>query len=60
MKPTPELRWVERRYDMGGQTYTYIRVLQQKWCRFVYNDYGVANATDVFEWRDVPTVKEGV
>lgn len=55
MKPTPELRWVERigpvpEYDGHnqriGQT---VVVLQQKWA---YADGSLS------EWRDVPTVKE--
>ena len=67
MIATPELRWVERtvKRDLMDGNRVVIKdsvvtghVLQQKWVKMVYNDYGVAHATDVFEWRDVPTEKE--
>lgn len=70
MNATPELRWVEREVKtFAGHRITenrintiysteVVKVLQQKWVKMVYNDYGVAHATDVFEWHDVPTEKE--
>lgn len=57
MIATNELRWVQRYF---GQSLLE-KVLQQKWVVMVYNDnYTVAHETDVFEWRDVPTVMESV
>jgi hypothetical protein len=68
MKPTPELRFVERtvalgpfyvtnneRGEMVPATRTY-RVLQQKWekVEFIHD----MNRVTASEWRDVPLEKE--
>lgn len=62
MKPTTELRWVERKTlkeekAMGGDYYrTYIeteKVLQQKWQRVRH--LGEADEFNEYEWRDIPT-----
>ena len=49
LKPTCELRWVERRMMGDATTLVCVRVLQQRWVRAL---------TDQSEWRDVPVVRE--
>lgn len=56
MTPTNELRFVEREiheYDWSVKT---IRVLQQKWV----DETTLSLYQPIFEWRDVPLVKEDV
>jgi hypothetical protein len=59
MKPTPKLRFVERKFAMdpfyrdiqtGGTAYQTYRVLQQWWEHTEWNAPG--------EWRDVPLEQE--
>ena len=49
MKPTPQLRYVERLVPISEDTGTRVRVLQQWWA---FEDL------DLGEWRDVPVEKE--
>ena len=74
MTATNELRWIicetrepwpdpwNIRVDSNGNRLTEkvssYPVLQQKWVKQVFNDYGEAFNTDVVEWRNVPTVLE--
>lgn len=65
MTPTNEIRWVERRKQVGDDpTVTLpIRVLQQRWAtsylsradQYGHSQHSLGEPT---EWRDVPVEKE--
>lgn len=48
-RPTPELRFVERRNTGEDKVIFFRRILQQKW---------ILNMNDDTEWRDVPIEEE--
>lgn len=57
MTPTPELRFVERLVPIDAHTGKTVRVLQQKWVGTVHRP-NTGMDMPVWEWRDVPLVKE--
>jgi hypothetical protein len=64
MIATTELRFVEREVSIPVVGMSNIaerkvvRILQQKWRKVDYTNYGVVRDPDAVEWRDVPVVKE--
>lgn len=57
MKPTMELRFVEREVLSGLDGWRTVRILQQKWVEVRNTDVNWLTPPD-FEWRDVPVEKE--
>jgi len=53
MKPTPQLRFVERVVPLSEDTGTRVRVLQQWWA--IELD---GQMTPTGEWRDVPVAED--
>ena len=64
MTPSNELRWIAREHTEIIEQHelyttsksTIIHVLQQKWAVYWSDDMG--GAERMWEWRDVPVVKE--
>ena len=69
MRPTPHLRFVERRISVTMDTSRDMRILQQWWSKHL--PYGIVGESNVLydarvayqqnmgEWRDVPLETEG-
>jgi hypothetical protein len=53
MKPTPELRYVERELPDGIGKVRTVKILQQKWAWY-FDDGSLCG----FEWQDVPLEEE--
>ena len=52
MKPTPRLRFVERKRGNNNDVFSVVRILQQWWA------YDIEYPTQKGEWKDVPLEEE--